>query len=223
MGGAGGDTYGTSDLTALFGGGGGAGAKVAAGEKSTAGGGGGGGILLSTKGKLRVSGRVEADGARGGDTGGPGLGGGGGAGGSILLEALDGMCKPDSVVITGRVSARGGSGGSDSVHASGGGGGGGGRVFVSDCFADLSRVSVRGGPGGFTTADEPPDLQGKPGADGTLQAPPKPVSAPSPLVLAAAGLAALAGLKWRPHRDHLKDAIRNLDRPRPSQARSEAE
>lgn len=199
-GGAGGDTYGTPDLTVLFGGGGGAGAKVAPGERPTVGGGGGGGIFLSTKGKIRVSGRVEADGSRGGDTPGPGLGGGGGAGGSILLEALDGLCKADSVVITGRVSARGGSGGADGVRASGGGGGGGGRVFVSDCFADLSRVNVRGGPGGFTTADEPMELQGKAGADGTVRTPPKPVPTASSLLLVTAGLGGLAGLSWRRHR-----------------------
>lgn len=122
-GGVGGDTYGAADLSVLFGGGGGGGAKVAPGERATVGGGGGGGIMLNTKGKIRVSGRIEADGSRGGDTTGPGLGGGGGAGGSILLEALDGLCKADSVVVTGRISARGGSGGADNVRASGGGGG----------------------------------------------------------------------------------------------------
>ena len=199
-GGLGGDTYGTPDLKVLFGGGGGAGAKVPQGERATVGGGGGGGVFLSTKGKIRVSGRVEADGARGGDTPGPGLGGGGGAGGGILLEALDGVCKADTVVISGRISARGGSGGSDGVRASGGGGGGGGRVFVSDCFADLTRVNVRGGSGGFTTFDEPMELQGKAGENGTLQTPPKPVPAPSSLVLIVSGLAGMIGMSTRTHR-----------------------
>jgi len=199
-GGVGGDTYGSPELTTLFGGGGGGGSKVGPGERPAVGGGGGGGILLSTKGKISVSGRVEADGARGGDPS-MGMGGGGGAGGSILLEALDGVCEANSVVISGRVSAKGGSGGSDNVRASGGGGGGGGRVFVSDCFADLSRVNVRGGSGGFTTTNEPLELQGKAGDKGTVQTAPKPVPSPSSLLLVVSGLVVgLAGLSRRRNR-----------------------
>jgi hypothetical protein len=73
-------------------------------------------------------------------------------------------------------------------------------VFVSDCFADLSRVNVRGGSGGFTTADEQLELHLKTRRDVTLQTPPKPVPAPSPLMLVAGGLAGLAGIAWRLHR-----------------------
>lgn len=102
IGGTGGSTSGTADLTTLtFGGGGGGGCVVHA-NPSGGGGSGGGIIFLAGATIAEITGSITANGGDGGNGG--GADGGGGAGGSVLLKSQT------ATLGTNKITASGGSG-----------------------------------------------------------------------------------------------------------------
>ncbi|MBI3596887.1 MAG: fibronectin type III domain-containing protein [Nitrospirae bacterium] len=151
-GGAGGDVYGSVDLTTIQLGSGGGNNTVGVG---VAGGAGGGAMRLDVSGTLTVDGTISANGAAGA-TGTPAgcssnrCSGGGGSGGSIYIAAgtLAGA--------TGAITANGGNGGPGNGAFYGGGGGGGGRVYITAGSISLAfsstNLQAMGGNGGASAA-----------------------------------------------------------------------
>ncbi len=118
--GAGGTTFGSSDLTILTpGGSGGSGGTFS--TLST--GGNGGGILLIISKNIIVGGSININGTNGTSSGGGLAGSGGGAGGSALI-------KTQVATLGSSITASGGAGGSSDGNNGGGGNGGLGRIHL---------------------------------------------------------------------------------------------
>lgn len=146
--GAGGGTYGSTNLEPLLAGsGGGSGGDGQSCLDSGPGGGGGGAIQITSRGAVTVTGTIGCSGGNGGDSRDNCSAGGGGSGGAILLEARSVSCSGALAVNGGKGGsvANGGAGGAgaaatslsgadgslDASAAGGGGGGGGGRIRIN--------------------------------------------------------------------------------------------
>jgi hypothetical protein len=128
-GGAGGSTYGNTDIYPFIGGSGGGGACASSSYLGTGGGGGGGALLIASSGTINVTGSITANGGAGGAISGGSYSGVGGAGSGGAIRLVANTIKGE-----GTISATGGLGGGVYLVLSSAAAGSGRILFEANTF-----------------------------------------------------------------------------------------